>query len=278
MPNSAIYDATIVHHRRSPEHHFTYRVPYLYVDLDELDDLAPRGRRPWLLGTRHRPVTLRRADHFDGARSDGDRSDGLGSLHDAARAELERAGHPDAHLPGLHFRVLTQPRVLGYGFNPVSFWWALRPDGTTAAVLAEINNTFGERVTQVLTGASEPDADDDGVLVDHRDKQLHVSPFLAPDLTYHYRLPHTPGDRLLIRIDACDDDGPVLAASLHGRRRPLDDPHLLEMIAALGPQRTMWSIHAQALALWRRHAPFRHKPPFVPGIGSVPDNSSQEAA
>ena len=41
---------------------------------------------------------------------------------------------------GLH----TYPRVLGYTFKPVSFWYH-RADGSLRAILVEVNNTFGER-------------------------------------------------------------------------------------------------------------------------------------
>jgi hypothetical protein len=44
----------------------------------------------------------------------------------------------------------TYPRVLGYVFKPVSFWYCHRADGTLAAVVAEVNNTFGERHCYLL--------------------------------------------------------------------------------------------------------------------------------
>jgi hypothetical protein len=39
----------------------------------------------------------------------------------------------------------TMPRVFGFVFNPVSFWFCHDRDGGLRAVLAEVSNTFGER-------------------------------------------------------------------------------------------------------------------------------------
>ena len=49
--------------------------------------------------------------------------------------------------------MLTQPRVLGYVFNPVTFYWCYRADGELACMVAELSNTFGERLPEVLDGA-----------------------------------------------------------------------------------------------------------------------------
>ena len=39
--------------------------------------------------------------------------------------------------------ALMQARVLGYVFNPVTFWVCHDAAGAVRAVLAEVNNTFG---------------------------------------------------------------------------------------------------------------------------------------
>jgi DUF1365 family protein len=50
----------------------------------------------------------------------------------------------------------TFPRVLGYVFNPVSFWFFENHSGDLRAILAEVNNTFGERHCYLL---SNPNGD-----------------------------------------------------------------------------------------------------------------------
>jgi DUF1365 family protein len=39
------------------------------------------------------------------------------------------------------------------------------------------------------------------------------------------------------------------------------------------PARVTALIHWQALRLWLKGVPFHRKPPFVPGVGSVPPGS-----
>ena len=80
--------------------------------------------------------------------------------------------------------MLAQLRVLGYVFNPVSFYWCYRGDGALACMIAELNNTFGERLPELLRGPS---------LAYEHEKHLHVSPFFGLDQRYDYVFSE-PGD------------------------------------------------------------------------------------
>ena len=75
--------------------------------------------------------------------------------------------------------MLAQLRVLGYVFNPVSFYWCYRADGSLACMVAELNNTFGERLPEVLRGP-EPAL--------RARKRLHVSPFFGLDQSLRVRV------------------------------------------------------------------------------------------
>ena len=83
--------------------------------------------------------------------------------------------------------VLTQPRVLGYVFNPVSFFWCYRADGSLACMVAELSNTFGERLPELLRGARSSRYE--------HGKRLHVSPFFGLDQSYRYAFSE-PGDEV----------------------------------------------------------------------------------
>lgn len=168
-------------------------------------------------------------------------------------------------------RVLTQPRTFGYTFNPVSFWWCHRADGTLAAVVAEINNTFGERRCQVLGPDRLHDTGGPLWTATHP-KELHVSPFLGLDQTYRYRLTPAPGAELAVHLTVVDDatGEVVLRTSVRGTRRPLTPRSALAAAPALTPVRIITAIHRHALALWRAGVPFHHKPPYRPDLGSVP--------
>ena len=117
--------------------------------------------------------------------------------------------------------MLAQLRVLGYVFNPVSFYWCYRGDGSLACMVAELNNTFGERLPEVLRG---PD------LRYEQRKRLHVSPFFGLDQSYEYAFSQ-PGDEVWARIHVRDDDGArPLTAVLHGTRRELTNRSLARLL------------------------------------------------
>jgi DUF1365 family protein len=241
---SAVYTGTLMHSRRSPARNtFRYPLSMWLFDLDELPELE---RRLALFSVNRRNlVALRDRDHFDGSAP-------------LKQAVVDVAGDPSIE----RVLLLTQPRVLGYVFNPVSFWWCYRGDGSLACVVAELNNTFGERLPEVLRGPE--------LRYEHR-KRLHVSPFFGLDQSYEYALSQ-PGDEVWARIHVRDDDGArPLTAVLHARRRELDNRSVAAVLARypLQPVQVTAQIHWQALRLWRKRVPFHHKPPFEPGRGSV---------
>jgi DUF1365 family protein len=235
---SALYEGTLVHARRTPRRNvFRYPVSYFLIDLDEVDEL----RRLRLFGS---VFQLRDRDHFGGGRIKQE----VTAL--AGDASIDRV------------LMLTQLRVLGYVFNPVSFYWCYRADGSLACVVAELNNTFGERLPEVLRGPE---------LRYEQRKRLHVSPFFGLDQSYEWAFSQ-PGDEVWARIHVRDDDGGrPLTAVLHGRRRELTDAALARTLVRypLMPLQVIALIHWQALRLFLKRVPFHHKPAFVAGEGSA---------
>lgn len=148
------------------------------------------------------------------------------------------------------------PRVLGYTFKPVSFWYCHRADGSLRCIVAEVNNTFGERHCYLLDGAAwgrELQAT----------KVFHVSPFCRVEGRYRFRFLFSPGrDRTVVRIDHDDADGPLIETSVSGR---------LEPATAVALRGALWRnplmalaviarIHWQALRLAAKRVPFFSKP------------------
>lgn len=164
----------------------------------------------------------------------------------------------DEGLGGLDGEIWLQtlPRVLGHTFKPVSFWWAHRRDGTLGAVLAEVNNTFGDRHVYVLTG----DALARGETV-VATKRLHVSPFCRVEGGYRFRF-RRDEQSCLVRIDHDDADGALLQTSQGGRLLPLTPASRRRAFFGL-PLMTLavvLRIHWHALRLWLRRVPFHRRP------------------
>jgi DUF1365 family protein len=242
---SAIYTGTLVHSRRTPARNtFRYPISFFVLDLDEL----PALERRLALFSVNRPnlVTLRDKDHFDGS---------LPVKEAAVRFCAERGVEVDRVL------MLAQLRLLGYVFNPVTFHWCYGPDGKLACMIAELNNTFGERLPELLRGPS---------LEYEHDKRLHVSPFFGLDQSYSYAFSE-PEDEVWCRVHVRENGQVPLSAVLHGRREPLTNASLARALVRypLMPMQVTALIHWQALRLWWKRVPFHHKPPFVPGEGSV---------
>ena len=150
----------------------------------------------------------------------------------------------------------TYPRVLGYVFKPVSFWYCHRRDGTLAAVVAEVNNTFGERHFYLLDGPG---------LAWGRElrarKVFHVSPFCAVQGLYRFRFMRT-ADRTVARVDHDDEGGALLQTSVSGRLQALTPASARSAFFGM-PLMTLSvvaRIHWQALRLWLKRVPFFAKP------------------
>lgn len=156
----------------------------------------------------------------------------------------------------------TYPRVLGYVFNPVSFWHCHRPDGSLAAIVVEVNNTFGERHCYLLCGPRLAYGRELAA-----DKMLHVSPFCSSEGRYRFRFLRTASsslhpDRTVSRIELDDAKGPLLQASISGRLEPLTHASVSRGVAAIALTTLLVivRIHWQALKLWCKRVPLFGKP------------------
>jgi hypothetical protein len=248
--HSALYVGEVVHQRvRTFSHRLRYRLWMVLADLDELDGLQDRLRllRRRAFGL----ITLRPADH-------GDRSGR--PLRIQIEGHLAEAG---IDIAGGPIRLLTMPRILGYGFNPISVFFCHTPDGALAALLYEVTNTFHERhsyLVAVPAGGSGP-------VRQTVEKQLFVSPFMDRELTYDFTV-HPPGEALSIVVAVRRGATPILTASFAGRRRLLTDGQLLRAFVThpLLTWKVTWGIHWEAFLSILKGARYRERgaPPSHP--------------
>ena len=149
----------------------------------------------------------------------------------------------------------TFPRLFGYVFNPVSFWYCHDRSGSLVAVLAEVNNTFGGTHSYLLHRNGEPLRDGEEIKAD---KLFHVSPFNDIEGGYRFRF-HLQRTVQLARVDYDDAEGELLLTSISGKARGWSSPALLGALLRM-PLLTfgvMARIHWQALKLWIKGVPFR---------------------
>lgn len=158
---------------------------------------------------------------------------------------------------GDHLLLLTQPRVLSFEFNPVSFWLLLR-GADLLAVIAEVNNTFGDRHCYVchkpgfapITGADTLEAT----------KIMHVSPYQEIAGRYKFRF-DIGQDDIAIRI-FFENGQRGLVAGYHGRRGALTNRTILGSVLRrpFGSFGVYALIHWQALRLKLKGARYRSRP------------------
>ncbi|WP_394787457.1 DUF1365 domain-containing protein [Rhodoferax sp.] len=244
------------HSRLRPQRHaFAYPTYFLMLPLRSLHKQSPQAGQ-WHI---NHPGAL---SFFDTDHGDG-RSPEQGGAIAWLDELLRREGIHDATGEAwLH----TYPRLLGYAFLPVSFWYCHRADGTLAAIVAEVNNTFGGRHSYLLAGPQ---------LAYGREltaaKTFHVSPFCQVQGAYRFRFMRTqvagPGHagagartvaRTVARITHDDDAGPLLLTSVSGDLAPLTAARLRQALWRM-PLLTlgvMARIHWQALRLLLKRVPF----------------------
>lgn len=242
----------VAHRRLRPvEHAFTHDSLFLLLPMRAI------AANPSLLAIPRRrfgAMTFCDADHGDG------RGDALAWLLELLAAQ----GITDADG---EIWLQTFPRTWGYAFKPVSLWYCERADGRLRCVVAEVNNTFGERHCYLLLPPS-PDADMPWGAEYRAPKVFHVSPFCAVEGGYRFRFLRNPR-RLLLRIDYDDAQGPLLQTHISGALQPLTRAAAWQALLRhpLHGLRVIALIHWQALQLWRKRAPFHRKPrapePFV---------------
>ena len=251
---SAIYKGSVIHERMRPKRHrLRYDVFTMLIDLEELPSLDKSG----LLFGHNRFAVLSFFDR-DHGRANGE------ALRPWVEARLQEVGvEPD----GGAIRLLCYPRIFGYVFNPLSVYFCYRLDGALSAIVYEVCNTFGERHAYVIRTpkSSRP------VIRQSCEKKMYVSPFMAMDTKYHFRIV-PPAEKINIAIRQEDEDGILFAAAFSGKKSPFNRKTLIGCLAAfpLLTVKIITAIHWEAFLLWAKGLKvFPHTPATRPVDSSI---------
>jgi DUF1365 family protein len=269
-PASALYEGRVRHRRHGePAGSFTAAMAMVYLDLDEAP--AVLDRHVLWSARRAAPVEFRAADHADGSATT---PAGLArAVRDLVGERLGAGRRPSGPV-----RLLTQPRTLGWAFNPLSVFFCFDPREHLRAVVCEVTNTpWHERCWYVAPTDDGPGGAGGRVHRATFAKAMHVSPFLGMDHTY--RLSFTePGRRVWIRFEAVDaHDRCTFDADLVLGRRPMTTRSMLTLPVRhpVAPVRTSLGIYRRALALWWRGAAV-HPHPHPDPPRARPADDAQE--
>jgi DUF1365 family protein len=255
---SAIYVGSVMHRRLQPLfHRFRYRAFWLLLELDELDILDAQLR--WFSYNRPNVFSLYDKDHGDGSPT---------PLRVQAEDKLREAR---IDISGGSIRLLCMPRTLGYCFNPLSIYFCYRSDGSPAAVIYQVHNTFGERHHYVIPVVAEG-----GEQHQTCRKALYVSPFMNMNMRYDFRVSGTVS-HLAVGIRVRAPEGPVLNAVLTGKKRALSDRNLMLAFFSMPAitVKVIAAIHWEALRLWLKGLRLipRPAPPIQPTTIVVTGNA-----
>lgn len=237
IPSSFLYECRVNHTRLSPKKHaFNYRVFMLAIDLDHF----PKSLL--LSKNRFNIFSIDDRDHI--------RTDPTKTIRENLSVFL--SDHATAIPQDASITLVTFPRILGYSFNPVSFYYITSKTGEPFTAVAEVTNTYREMKLYSL-GLPSPEGKFDHTIL----KEFYVSPFSDPNDTFHFRIGQ-PKEKWNVIINNLTGGKPTLLSSFTSRRENLTTSRLAwyALKYPLLSLSIIFRIHLQALRLFLKKIPY----------------------
>jgi hypothetical protein len=244
-----LYRCTVMHDRLEPKRHrFSYNVFLFCVNLDELDLLAQK--HPLISRNRFNVFSFRDREHLQ---LPADNPDSSKTTKEHIIAYLAENGVTH---DGGTIMLLTNFSVLGYNFNPVSFYFVFDVHEQPVCCIVEVQNTFREMKPYFLG----TDCFDGRKFRLNATKYFYVSPFVDHDAQFDFNLP-VPGEQLGIGIDDYKDGNRIFISTLTGTKKKLTNVRLLgySLRFPFITLKIITLIHWQALILWLKKIPYHKK-------------------
>lgn len=229
---SCIYIGNIMHMRLAPKKHkFNYRVFSLFLDLDFIDNNTNSYK--FLKLNRFGLLSFFNKDHA--SRTNNKIKPWVNSL-------LTKNNLPKAD----KIFLLSFPRILGFGFNPLSVYFCYNKK-CLQSIIYEVKNTFGDQIPYVFRAKIGKD----GAIRHSQKKEMYVSPFIDMNQTYHFSI-HPPDKKLAIRIKEDGFNGNILIATQTAVSKDLTDFNLFITLMSypLMGFKVILAIHWHALRLF----------------------------
>ncbi len=238
-----------MHHRLAPKkHRFHYNVFMFYIDLDELEFLKKKLALFSL--NRFNVFSFRDKEHLQLPIDNPDTSKNT-KQHISDYLKSNGIESPIGRI-----MCLTNLNILGYNFNPVSFYFVFDTKQQILCSVAEVGNTFGELKPYLLSKETLSET----TFHLNTTKYFYVSPFFNHDANFDFSL-HIPGDTLNIRIDTIDKTERVFISTLTGIKKPLTNLNLLwySIRFPLLTLRIITLIHWNAFLIFLKKIPYHKK-------------------
>ena len=230
--DNCIYIGQVMHMRLVPKkYQFRHKIFSLFLDIDTFERINSRLRLFSLncFGL----ISIHYKDHAN--------RNGM-KLRPWVDTLLKNNDLP----PAEKVFLLSFPRILGFGFNPISIYFCYVQE-KLSSVIYEVKNTHGGQIPYVF----RVEVSEDGIIRHQQKKEMYVSPFLDMEKTYYFAV-RPPGRKLAVRIKETGKEGKVLIATQNGQFKALTDRNLLGAVLSyplLGIKVTL-AIHWHALRLF----------------------------